>query len=117
MTVLLSAFSEGVSGVPNQVLDYSAITEVPSDALTTIATYTAGTTKRIHSIILSGSMYAKFYIIVNGATIVTVRTGPERNLDYYLNITLNAGQVLETKVWYTFPGVGDALFNSTILGY
>ena len=116
MTVLRSVTSGGAAGAPNSVLDYSEEVNVPSGVLTTLSTVVSAGTSRVAIVTLSGSMYAKFFCILDTQVIAVKRSGPHRNVDFVFNIQLNNGQIFETKVQH-FTGVGDALFESLILGF
>jgi len=93
---------------------------VPASTLTTILTKTADSSLTNISIVsVSGDDYAKYFLVINGSTIDTRRSGPDRNLQF--DFTANplktvAGDVIDIKVEHFFAG--DFLdFDATIYGY
>ena len=95
-------------------------TNVPATTLTTILSKTADASfSNISIISVSGDDYAKFTLVVNGGTIDTRRTGPDRNLtfDFTSNpLSLTAGDVVDIKVEHFFTG--DLLdFEASVYGY
>ena len=116
MTILRSVTSGGAAGAPNSVLDYTERLNVADSALTTLSSLTLAGTKRITTVACSGSSYAKFYCVLDTNVIAVKRSGPQRNVEFYLNLQLNAGQIFETKVIH-YSGYGDSVFDSLILGF
>lgn len=116
MTILRSVTSGGAAGAPNAVLDYSEEQNVADSALTTLSSLVAAGTQRITTVTCSGSAYAKYFCVLDTNVIAVQRSGPLRNVEFYLNLQLSAGQIFETKVIH-YSGAGDEVFDSTILGF
>lgn len=118
MTVLRSVTSGGAAGAPNEVFDHTVENGVVHDVLTTLSTVNISGTKRITSVILSGTDYAKFFCVVDTQTIAVKRSGPDRNVEFFLNLQLTDGQIFETKVLQrNGVAITDANFESTVLGF
>ena len=95
-------------------------TNVPATTLTTILTKTADASfSNISIISVSGDDYAKFTLVINGSTIDTRRSGPDRNLqfDFTSNpLQIAVGDIVDMKVEHFFTG--DLLnFDASIYGY
>lgn len=116
MTVLRSVTSGGAAGAPNEIFDHTVDGAVVDHVLTTLSSVTISGTKRITSVVLSGSDYAKFFCVVDAAVIAIKRSGPARNVEFFLNLQLTDGQIFETKVLQR-TGANDTIFESTVLGF
>jgi len=95
-------------------------TNVPATTLTTILSKTADASfSNISIISVSGDDYAKYTLVINGSTIDTRRSGPDRNLtfDFTSNpLAISVGDVVDMKVEHFFTG--DLLnFDASIYGY
>jgi hypothetical protein len=101
---------------PNSVLAVGAQTSIASSTLTTVVTYTATGTERISSIIASGTDYAKYTIVLNTVTIMTLRSGPSRNVGAFINLEINATDVIDLKVEH-FDSTVSMDAEATILGF
>ena len=117
MTVLRGTQGSS-SAAPNEILVDGSVAGLGASTLSTIATYnnSSGSKKRIHSIIASGEIYACYYIVVNTVTVVTKRSGPSRNVEFFLNIDLDDGDIIDLKVEHFTTG-DTANFEGTILGF
>jgi hypothetical protein len=119
MTVLESALSAGSgnsSSLANSVLGTGAATGVAASTLTTVLTHVATGTTRVSHISCSGDTNAKFTVLLDTVVIDTKRM-TAYELDFYLNIDITIGQILEVKVQHYHTGVLDAIYESTLYGY
>ena len=99
---------------------YETPVPVASSVLTTIGTYTAMGDRRLQRISCSGDNIAKYIVYVNASPIDVKRTyfGGSLNLDFDYTSNenngyiLNAGDIVEVKVYHTRPNTG--YFNSRI---
>jgi len=116
--ILNSSGSITASGDPsaNTVLKYTEVTGVGVSTLTTIATYTAIATTRVNRILCSGTDYAKFRLVKNSVIIGTLRSGPGRNIEFLVDISLTTGDILDAKVIHFNTGFTSD-FEALILGF
>lgn len=118
MTVLRAARPAGSAGAPDELLVHNTEDDLGFNTEVTLATYTvpAGQSKRISRISVSGTDYAKFTVVLNTNPIEIKRTGPDRNLDFWLNLQLNAGDIIDVKVIHLVDGeLAD--FEASIFGF
>lgn len=115
MTILAGSNSGG-SNVPNRVLDYDEVIGLGASTPATVATFTAPSVTRIHSIIGSGQNYACYRIKINTDLIAFKRSGPSRNVEFFLNVELQPADVLTVEVEHSVTGeIAD--FEASILGF
>jgi hypothetical protein len=101
---------------PNTVLATGTQTIISDNTLTTVATFTAIATTRATTVYASGTDYARYTIVLNAVTILTLRSGPSRNVGAFINIELGIGDVLDIKVEHFDTSVSmDS--EATILGF
>lgn len=98
----------------------AAITNVPISTKTTILTqaYVAGSFENLVIVSVSGDVYAKYYLTINGTDIDIRRSGPDRNLQYDFTgspYALTTGDIVDIKVEHFDTGLYD--FEATIYGY
>ena len=91
---------------------------VSASTLTTVATYSAITDKKITQVMCSGMEYGKFQLFINSILKMTRRGGPNRNVDFNFNVPLSlpAASVIDIKVTHFVPGETPD-FEATILGF
>jgi len=97
-----------------------AVTNIPDNTKTTILTqsYVAGTFENLVIVSVSGDVYAKYYLTVNGTDIDIRRSGPDRNLQFDFTgapYSLTAGDIVDIKVEHYENKLYD--FEATIYGY
>jgi len=97
-----------------------SVTNVPTSTKTTILTqlYVATTFENIVKVVVSGDVYAKFYLTVNSVDIDVRRSGPDRNLIFDFtgsSYALTTGDIVDIKVEHFDTGLYN--FESTIYGY
>jgi len=104
--------------VPNEVLVTSVLNSLGFDTVGTIATFTnsSGGKKRIHNIIASGTGYALYTVVLNTVIIASLRTGPSRNVDFFLNIDINDGDIIDIKAHHFTDG-DTQNYEATIFGF
>ena len=99
------------------VLANGTQTSVSDNTVTTLTTYTASGTKYISKIICSGTVYAKFTLVLNTSTIETRRGGPDRTIEFDFGgaLKLDNTDVLDVKVEHYVTGASEN-FEATIYG-
>jgi hypothetical protein len=107
------------TAVPSSVspLGSGSITAVPDATTSTIVTYTAATAKRVTRIGCSGTIYGTYQLFLNTVLIETLRSSPQRSVEFMFNspLQLNASDILDVKVTHHYVGHLED-FNSTIYG-
>lgn len=96
------------------VLNNGSESNVTVTTLTTIVTYTATADKSITRVSCSGTVYAKFYLVLNTTTIEILRSGPSRNIEFG-SLSIDTGDILDVKVEHFYTGQQED-FESTIYG-
>ena len=91
---------------------------VPSSTETTVVTLTANGINMMTMCKVSGDDYAKFRFYVNTVLKETIRTGPDRNGQFFFShpYTIDAGDVVDIKVEHYQTGK-TYNFESTIYGF
>ena len=116
MTILQSSRGAGSDTVPLEVLAYNEILGLGHDTEATIVSITAAAPTRIKLVTVSGTDYAKFMIVHNTNVISTKRSGPDRNLEFFLNLKLEVGDILDVKVRHLNDGEVSN-FEANIIGF
>lgn len=102
------------AGVGAGVLNSGAITSVPVSTLSTIVTYVAPSTKGVVRISCSGTVYAKYRLVLNTTTIEIKRSGPDYTIEFGA-FALATTDTLDVKVEHFYTGQTED-FESTIYG-
>jgi hypothetical protein len=119
----------GTGGMSVTVEGISIITFFKEDSVTGVATspatatiatqaYSLGIFQNIVLVEVSATNYAKYFLKVNGATLVTKRSGPQLNVSFDFTgapYALIIGDVVTVEVEHFNVGVIDA--EATIFGY
>jgi len=116
MTILKSVQGgAGGSSAPNKVLSSNNIVALGTGTEDDLVSFVATSKTVISSIQLSGQVFAEFRILLNTIEIIHKRSGPQRNLDIFLNLELEPTDLLEVKVEHYWSGESSN-FEGTILG-
>jgi hypothetical protein len=96
----------------------TGVTPSPTEATILTQNYVALTFENLVLIECSGTNYAKYRFKVNGATIVTKRTGPNLNVSFDFTgapYALTVGDAVTVTVEHFNAGNED--FEATVFGY
>lgn len=110
-----------VDGIaPISYHSHASVTNVPSGAKTTILSqaYVASSIENILKVSVSGEVYAKYFLTLNGTDIDVRRTGSDRNLTFDFMggaFALTTGDIVDIKVEHYRTGLYT--FESTLYGY
>lgn len=117
MTVLQGTVGIG-SNAPNEVLAVGVLNSLGYNTVGTITTYnnTSGSKKRIHSIVASGTGYAVYTVVLNTVVIATKRSGPGRNVEFFLNLDINDTDIIDIKAQHFTDG-DTQNYEASILGF
>jgi len=96
--IVISDPLSAIIGQPFSILSDGAVLAVAANTLTTIDTFTATGNDRIYLILASGQGFGKFTVEFNSTIILTLRTGPDRNAYFPLNLGLTSGDIVDIKV-------------------
>ena len=116
--VVLASDQPPIDAAPpaNTILDYTEVTGIAASTVTTIATFTAVATTRVTKLILSGTDYAKVTVRINSTVQATKRMGPDRNVEFDLNLELSATDTVDIRAEHFHTGDTND-YEGLILGY